>query len=108
MMASKTANEIAALFYERFKNTPKVESDRCDNYTDGFKSITYIQTSHWLSRKQVNWLRDVYEREQGYHCWPSYGGTGGRIPGLEHSLWKLYISPSGSGTLSVLTTEYYQ
>lgn len=96
---ARTANDIAALFYERFRGAPKQEHDR--HHATG--AIVFIQGGR-LSCKQVRWLEDVWGREnpeaRGGNS-HKHGGVTGTIPAMDNNYWSLYIAPNGAGVLSV-------
>jgi len=96
MANAKTANEIASLFFERFRDQePLIE----DFGPQMGKHQTW--TSGWLTKKQVDWLRNVWQRENRRTPFGRHGTVNGSIPNAYHCYWSLYVSPTGSGTLKV-------
>lgn len=91
---ARTANDIAALFWNGEQEPNWLPS--------AFPGCTRQATSRWLSAKQVNWLRDVWAKENG-HVPGRHGKAHGQIVDAAHeTTWSLYISPTGAGHITIL------
>jgi hypothetical protein len=99
-MSQQTADEVASLFFDRVQDQLTVVGN------DGRNG----QIKRWpvlnLTKKQVDWLIDLYYHETGHSTYRSSSGyprtdASGVIPGLEHSRWILGLFPNGCGTLCV-------
>jgi hypothetical protein len=99
-MARKTADEIAALFFERFR-----EQEPQSLPDEGFGP--YWKWESWITRKQVNWLTQTFMRENPDATYNRHNTVSGYFKTdwfserEEQIFWSLYVSQQGSGVLRV-------
>lgn len=90
MSEGRTSSEIAAMFFERFKDSKPFE-------TEG-----RLVRKLGLTKRQSKWLSDVWYREnRGAVTERRFGGNGNFTLDEKFYSWRLWLYPKGGGVLEV-------